>query len=331
MGSAPKDANTKKLPATPWGHLPPLMRVLFITGLHRTGGWLAEAFAADSACEVLLDEAVGVAAGLSRLRDEVFDAVLISHEGEGLNALDLLDAIRAGSSEQQPIIVLGTQSEQEMSALCYESGGDAYVCVNTTTTRTLIWELARATERHQLIAENRRLEQAQRHRLQLEHAEATRLLQQQRALIDDLEKLRFDPQPLAEDDDLPVAAGEFRSPCPDLPQPLIAHYRELLRAYVIMGSGNLTEEMNRLADLLASAGVTAQHAMLLHLHVLEEMIGGLGSRSARHVMNRADLLILEVMMNLAEGYRDRFLKRVHPPRQKVLPGFDQAAGTSAAA
>ena len=42
MGPALKAAK-KQLPATPWGHLPPRMRILFITGLHRTGGWLAEA------------------------------------------------------------------------------------------------------------------------------------------------------------------------------------------------------------------------------------------------------------------------------------------------
>jgi len=182
MGFAAKDAS-KKLPTTPWGHLPPRMRVLFITGLHRTGGWLAEAFASDSASEVVLEESVGIASGLARLRDEVFDAVLISHEGEALNALDVLDAIRTGSSDEQPIIVLGQQSEQQMADLCYESGAEAYICVNTTTTRSLIWRVARAMERHQLVAENRRLQQEYRHRLQMEHDEATRLLGQQRTLI----------------------------------------------------------------------------------------------------------------------------------------------------
>ena len=89
-----------------------------------------------------------------------------------------------------------------------------------------------------------------------------------------------------------------------------------------MGSGNLSEEMNQLGELLSSASVTAQQSMLLHLYVLEEMIRGLGSRSARHVMNRADLLILEVMINLADHYRERFLNQVRPPKQQTLPGFD---------
>ncbi len=63
------------------------MRVLYVTSYHRTGGWLAEAFAADSAVDVVLEEAVGVAAGMARLRDEIFDAVLISHEPGELDAL----------------------------------------------------------------------------------------------------------------------------------------------------------------------------------------------------------------------------------------------------
>lgn len=301
----------------PWGYLPLRMRVLFITGTCRTGGWLAKAFASDSASDVQMDEAVGVAAGLARLREEVFDAVLIGHEGDGLDALDLLDAIRTGSCEEQPIIVLGAQSEQEMTALCYEAGGDDYVCVNSTTTRTLIWKVGRAVERHRLIDENRRFNNEHRHRLQLEHDEAARLLSQQRALIEGLEDLCDESRD-------PDSKSE-QCACPDLPTKLVAHYRELLRAYVIMGSGNLNHEMNQLAEMLTSAGVTASQAMLLHLHVLEEMVLGLGSRSARHVMNRADLLILEMIINLAEGYRERCASPERPPEQKLLPGFDAAA------
>ena len=110
--------------AAAWQRLPPRMRVLYITTRQRTGGWLAEAFAADSASKVVLEEAVGMAAGLVRLRDDVFDAVLVSHEAEELNALDLTEGYRTGGSDG-PIIVLGTQSEQEMAALCYEAAPTA--------------------------------------------------------------------------------------------------------------------------------------------------------------------------------------------------------------
>jgi DNA-binding NarL/FixJ family response regulator len=284
------------------------MRVLYIATRQRTGGWLAEALAADSASQVVLEETVGTAAGLARLRDEAFDAVLVSHEPAELDALDLIEGYRA-SGANEPIIVLGMQSEQEMAALCYEVGADGYVCVHTTTTRNLVWVVARAVQRHQLVRENHRLTLAEETRLQREHDEAACVLEQQRALLD--------------------AAGATGRPglgnppaLPFLPAEFVAHYRELLRTYVIMGSGNLADELKRLCQLLVRAGLTAQQTVQLHLHVLEELVHGLGTRSARHVMTRADLLVLEVLLHLADGYRCRYQECVHPPVQGRLPGFE---------
>ncbi len=295
--------------------------MLFITNLHRTGGWLAQAFAGESGEEVYLQEVVGTVAGLARLRDEGFDAVLVSHDPAELDALDLIKGYRAGGADE-PIVVLGLQSEQEMAALCYEAGADGYVCANTTTTRNLTWIVARAVQRHQLVRENRRLNQAEQQRLQREHDEAGRLLLEQRTLIDDLEAIRCQGRALSPP---ATARGESRL---GLPEQLVNHYRELLRTYVIMGSGNLASELSRLAELLAVAGVTPQQAMQLHLHVLEELVRGLGTRSTRHVMTRADLLVLEIMIHLAENYRRRYQDRLHPPVQRVLPGFeDDAAAT----
>jgi DNA-binding response OmpR family regulator len=314
--------------------MPARMRALYVTTPSRTGGWLAEAVATDSASEVQLDEAVGVTVGLARLRDEVFDLVLVAHEPGELDALELIEGLRA-SGHDEPILVLGVASEQEMTALCFEVGADAYLCVNTTTTRTLLWSAARAIERHELLRENRRLLQADRQRLHQEHLEADRLLAEQRALICDLESLTS-PRELASSNGPPADSPQSRAPQQShpptenqstftgrrLPENLVAHYRELLRAYVIMGSGNLNGDMQELAELLVSTGTTPQQTMLLHLQVLEELVRGLGSRSARHVMTRADLLVLEIMIHLAEGYRGRFLDRVHPPQQLLLPGFD---------
>jgi CheY-like chemotaxis protein len=330
MGAGLKAKKPRNQAASvPWGMIPPTLRVLYITSRQRHGGWLAEAFAADSASEILLDQVVGSAAGLARLRDETFDAVLVSHAPGELDAMELIEGYRAGGAEE-PIIVLGTQSEQEMSVLCYEVGADSYVCVNTTTTRNLIWVVVRAVQRHQLVRENRRLQQADRSRLEREHEEAERLLDQQRAMIVDLESLQQDtdsppPRPAGRDgksspQDSPLPAPPPRA-APELPAELITHYRELLRTYVIMGSGNLSSELSRLAELMVSAGLTARQAMQLHLYVLEELVHGLGTRSTRHVMSRADLLALEIMVHLAEGYRERLELLLHPPLQRLLPGF----------
>jgi DNA-binding response OmpR family regulator len=303
------------------------MRALYVTSPQRTGAWLAEALAADSAADVELEEVVGLGAGLGRMRDEAFDAVLVSHEPGLLDALHLVEGLRAGGSDE-PIVVLGAQSEQELAPLCFEVGADGYVCVHTATTRALIWVVGRAIERQQLVRENRRLQQLDRQRLTHEQQEVDRLLTQQRALLADLEGLAAS----ADGRGRQSAGGHAlleSTPFPPLPESLVNHYRELLRAHVIMGSGNLGSEMTLLAELLASAQIGAQQTMLLHLQVLEELIRGLGSRSARHVMTRADLLVVEVMIHLAENYRQRLLERYDPPRQLVLPGFETATQAAA--
>ena len=314
------------------GGLPALMKVLYVTTEQRTGSWLAEAFAADNATQIVLDEVVGKAEGLRRLRDEVFDAVLVTHEPGQLDALDLVEGLRGGGNEE-PMILLGYLPPEEVDALCYEVGADDYCCLNETTVRGLLWKFARAMHRHQLVRENRRLVQVERQRLQQEHHEAQRLLDQQRALIDDLEKLSagetqscgqtsegleefLEKRPSAE---LPV----------DVPESLVKHYKELLQAYVIMGVGNLSCEMSALTDRLASTDSSAQLAMQLHISVLEDLVKGLGNRSARHVINRADLLVLEVMGHLADNYRRRYREASHPSKQLPLPGFDKATSRPA--
>jgi len=316
-----------------------------VTTLHRTGGWLAEAFRADSATEVLLVETVGVTSGLSHLRDEVFDAVLVSHEPGVLDALELVEGMRGGGNDE-PAIILGTAPSAQLAALAYEVGADAYCCVAETTTRSLLWTFARAIERCQLVREHRRLVQIEQQRLAHEHQEAERLLGEQRALIAELEKIRVgnSASGFAEND--PLAGRELcdavmeeltdserggglpgslsvnpKSPTCDLPERLVTHYREMLRAYVVMGAGNLAEEMVRLAAMLTEADVSAQRTMQLHVQVLEELIGSLGNRSARHVMTRADLLVLEIMAHLADGYRRRYHEDCRPATQLGLPGF----------
>jgi DNA-binding response OmpR family regulator len=309
------------------GVMPSRMKVLYITTPRRTGGWLTEAFAADSAAQIVLEEVVGEAAGLAKLRDEVFDAVLVSHDPGELDALDLVEGLRAGGSEE-PMILLGSVQPEQIDALCYEVGADDYCCVAETTVRGLLWKFARAIERHQLRRENCRLIQAQRQRLQQEHQEAQRLLDQQRAIIVDLERLRTGT---AETADLDAAgfdechaksAATVAEAAHELPDSLVKHYRDLLRAYVIMGAGNLGSEMSALAEHLAESSVSAQRTLVLHVRALEELVQGLGNRSARHVINRADLLVLEVMGHLADGYRQRYHERRHPPHQLPLPGFD---------
>lgn len=312
--------------------LPARMKALSITTLNRSSDWLSQAFAADSATQIELEEAVGTTAGVARMRDEPFDAVLVTHEPSTLDALELIEGWRAGGGDE-PIVVLGELPPQQIDALCFEAGADDYCCIAETTVRSLLWKLARAVDQCRLRRENRRLLQSQQQRLQQEHQEAQRLLEHQRALVADLGLLSnggaagAGPSPAVVDDCLAKsAAAKYDRPL-DLPSALADNYRELLRAYVIMGAGNLGAEMAKLIELLAAAEVSAGRVMHLHVEVLEELVQGLGNRSARHVMSRADLLVLEVMSHLADGYRQRYHERSDPPRQLLLPYFDASAET----
>lgn len=320
-------APTKTAVRSPGPRIPDRLKVLYVTTLHRTGNWLTEAFATDSASQVLLSETVGATAGFSLLREEVFDAIIVTHQPGVLDALSFVEGLRTGGHDE-PIVVLGSQAPQEFEALAYEVGADAYCCISQTTTRSLLWEFARAIRRYELVRENSRLIEAERQRLASEHAEAERLLGEQRTLLEELEAIeagKTTESDFAQGSSITAELTQSKPrPCQALPTALVNHYRDLLQTYVVMGSGNLNDEMSKLAEVLIKAGISAHQALHLHVEVLEGMILGLGRRSARHVMNRADLLVLEVMIHLADGYRLLEEQRSRHDQQRLLPGFEAA-------
>jgi len=262
--------------------LPACLRVLYVAGNQRLGCHLAEAFAAQSDSTVFLEEAVGAAAGLARLHDDPFDIVLAEHDADGMDALPLVAGIQAAGGGE-PVIVLGSEPPHELLASFLAAGAENYVSVPSTTPQALQWIVARAFERTTLAREHRRLEDAQRQRQQQEQVEAGRLLQEQRTALQSLGSTR----------DAPLASQ------------LVDHYRELLQAYIVMGSGNLSDELARLVRVLLAGDIGCRQVMQMHLQLVDEIVRSLGGRSARHVLARADLLALEVVVKLAEVYRER--------------------------
>lgn len=284
------ESSANRFPTPPWGDLPLLVDALLITGSSRLGRSLADALGSDSATEVRLHEAIGLATGLARLRERVYDVVLVVHDPVELDAPAVLDAIHTASSDTQPIIVLGMAGDQEVAALCYEAGADAYLCLRTTATRTLLWQIARARERRQLLRENERLRIAQRQRDAWEEDEAVRLLEQQRLLAS---------THAAELSSLPAVRGVSEA----IPWTMRGDYIELLRAYVVMGSGHLGATLEDWAERLSAYQPAAGALLSMHLRAVELVLEGLGGRGGRHVQNRADLLLVELLMRLADRYR----------------------------
>ena len=234
---------------------------------------------------------------LTLLRDDPFDAVLIAADAFA-EAASLVQAIRASGCEDPLVLLAPRISDADWLDLSREE------CELLQSAR--LWDspalasvLKRAIFRSERTRQSRRLEIAQTKRMARERDEAEQLLNQQRRIIDDLDATNVTRQAMLD------CFGRV-APCRTaLPPQINSYYQELLRTYVIMGSGNLGGEIAKLADLLAVAGCGPREALSLHLERVESLVGGLGNRSTRHILARADLLALELMIHLGESYRRR--------------------------
>lgn len=275
------------------------------------------------------------------LRDEGYDCLLIRHGPEEVaqstpDPVGLVRAIRAGGCDDPVVLVVPRAGDADWNA-AYEVRAELLVAASGWGSLALVPMLKRAIERVHLVRENHRLAMADHRRLIRERDEADHLLNQQRQIVHELEQLA---QTDADGSAVPpciglnamdrVSADSVRgdtrqpptaSPTPPLPRELDDYYQELLRTYVIMGSGNLGAEIARLAELLSVAGLTPRQALELHLVRVEQLVRGLGNRSTRHVMARADLLALELMIHLGERYQRNAMGAAARPQPRSATLF----------
>lgn len=255
-------------------------------------------------------EALGV------LREESFDCLLIAGRSPlndrigGVDPLSFLRGLRGAGGEDPVVLITRGLSDGEWAALseldceilCTECGW---------TSAALVPMIERAIERRKLTLEHRRFTLADRRRLLRERDEADQLLRQQRQILSDLQSLAgsVDRKTSSTSSAGALAArgigtsGVSATKSSVLPPEVDHEYQELLRTYVMMGSGNLGSEIARIADHIVASGLNPREALELHLERVENLVRGLGSRSTRHILARADLMALELMMHIAECER----------------------------
>ncbi|HID23240.1 MAG TPA: hypothetical protein EYP14_12675 [Planctomycetaceae bacterium] len=227
-------------------------------------------------------------------------------------------------------------SDGQWAELCRHEC-EVLISPNLWDSTALVPVMKRAIFRIEILRDNRQLALANHRRLMRERDEAEHLLRQQRQIVRELEQLARSARGLAEPSDgpddaissqrrsdgqpdspssrssqsAPQARSDWRRPAwHQLPEPVYSYYDELLRTYVIMGAGNLGSEIAQLATVLAVAGLSPREALELHLERVENLVRGLGNRSTRHVMARADLLALELVIHLGECYQRRLVRTV---------------------
>ncbi|MBW3539668.1 MAG: hypothetical protein KY476_05305 [Planctomycetes bacterium] len=253
------------------------------------------------------------AAALALLKDECFDCIAIVSEADGTDAieaaqrwLDIVRAIRAAGSDD-PVLLVTARADDRLWCDALAADCEILVTGQPWESPALAAVIARLARRHEIGRDQRRLELSHERRLSRDRDEAEHLLARQRRIIAELQGagggtagVLDGRTTLSHRESVPLAR-------PVLPPGLHEHYHELLRTYVIMGSGSLVAEIGRVAESMAAAALTPAQALEFHLERVETLVRGLGNRSARHVLARADLLALELIVRLGECYQSRWL------------------------
>lgn len=227
-------------------------------------------------------------AALEQLAEESFDCILVVNAGgelrpRGTDALDFCTAVRAAGSTDAVLVLSLSATDALWKAAC-EAEAELYVGPALWRSHTLLLLIDRAIQQRAASRQTQRQNWADRQRLDREREECTELILQQRQLLNE------------------APAEQFGSLEGILPPELPSIYRELLRTYVMTGTSGFASEISKLAQTFALAHLTPRQVLQLHLDQLEQLVKGIGQRSARHIVDRANILCLELMLLLCECF-----------------------------
>ncbi|MCH8828004.1 MAG: hypothetical protein IID45_00345 [Planctomycetes bacterium] len=253
-------------------------------------------------------------AALSLMRNESFDCVLIgetpsdkSPRARQVEDLELLRAVRA-SGCSDPVVLIASQLDDDVWLQVFEVDCAVLATQRLWESRALVPAIQREIARVELAQDNHKLTVAHRRRLGRERDEADHLLNQQRRMLQDLNVLAASSRKLSDESAKAHADPEAVSPPLVLPPEIREFYTDLIRTYVIMGSGSLRTEIAQLAELITLTGLSTRETLELHVERVAALVEGLGNRSSRHVMARADLLALELMIHVGDCYHRESLR-----------------------
>lgn len=283
------------------GELPTRLRLLCIGAVEPSWVGLTLALDARGCVEPSFNWVSTASEALTLLRDESFDCLLIRAHGlleQGDDdPLILARGIRAGGCSDSVVVVARAATDETWTE-AFDLHVDLLVSAKGWESAALVPAIQRAVERGQMLREIDRLSASERRRLTRDRDEAEYLLRQQYEIVQGLERGRETP---------PRAARSSMAQA--LPVEVDRYYQELVRSYVIMGTGTLVAEVSRLAEVLVAGGLTPPDVLDFHLARVGKLVEGLGNRSTRHVMARANLLALELMVHLGACYQRRLDER----------------------
>jgi DNA-binding NarL/FixJ family response regulator len=268
------------------------LRVLYILGPLSPREWLERALDDGAAGAVQVTVTPSLNVGLEQLREQAYDVVVIDRDASDRPAADLLSAIQAGTDEHQAVLILADGEDRGEATNYLLAGASGYLGLRHTTTRELVWQLHAAAEQSQLQRDHRRMQTWQSRADQLQQQEVLGLLQEQIT--------RFTWAARREDPRYPGTRTSRETPH-DWPQTC----RELLQAYLVMGQGHLADEVGRLADRLHDKSESLPSLLLAFAQAMHDLVQDRGTRSARHVVHRGNLLLFDLVLAWADRHSAR--------------------------
>jgi DNA-binding NarL/FixJ family response regulator len=267
---------------------PTELHLLYVRGPRSPADWLSRALDDCAPYRVRVVETPSLMLALEQLRTEVFDVVLLDCDTTARAPADVLQAIRCSANEHQAVLILGDDDDRRSAAAYLDEGASGYLSLRLTTPHELLWQVTLAAERGRLLAENQQLRAWQRRQEAHEQQETLKLLDEQQAIFR-YGAPRCDYRGLS---DSATESGRSAR--------LAGRYRELLQAYVVMGRGQLTAEVERFAAELPRDGLPLSQLLDGFTEALRGLVRDRGGRSARHVYDRGNLLLLELLLKWAD-------------------------------
>lgn len=222
---------------------------------------------------------------VQQLAEEAVDCILVINiagdpQRGGVDAISFCSAVRAAGNMDALLVLTDAASDTLWQTACET---EAEICVGSGSwdLRTLLMLVDRAIRQRISARDAQRKTWADSQRLERERVDCTDLLRHQRQLLQDTSADQ-------------VASVEALPP--EFPQ----IYREVLRTYVMTAALSCGPEIKKLAQTFALAHLTPRQVLQLHLDQVELLVKGIGQRSARHIMDRANVLCLELMVLLCE-------------------------------
>jgi hypothetical protein len=216
------------------------------------------------------------------LRDEGFDVILIGEPSGGdTDPLVFLEALRESGTDE-PVVIVSPRTDDAWLLRCGEFNAEVFSAAAGWESRALAVWIQQAQARWELRREYQRLLLSDRRRQSdgREGSESTlRRIQQ-----------------------ITERGDSVASPT-RIPEELKRRYEEVLRTYVFFGTGQLDVELERISGSIEAYHLPAGDILRMHCDCLESLLRGCGTRSVQHLQQNADLLALEILLRLADGYR----------------------------